>query len=157
LDAIPITRRGYEKLQEELTFLKTVERPKVVEAIAAARVLGDLSENAEYHSAKDRQGLIEARIIDIEGKISKASIIDVSKIVSNTIKFGATIELIDESTGVISKFQIVGSCEADIQNGLLPITSPLARALIGKAVGDVVEVRSPGGVRTYEISALKYV
>ena len=152
-----MTLRGYQKIQDEIRYLKNVERPQIVEAIATARALGDLSENAEYHAAKDRQGMVEARISDLEEKIGKAEVIDSSKIESDTIKFGATIKLSDEETGVDSSFQIVGSDEADIKNGFLPITAPLAKALIGKREGESVEVHTPGGTKYYEILKVSYV
>ncbi len=152
-----MTLRGYNKLQDELRHLKNIERPQIVEAISAARALGDLSENAEYHAAKDRQGMIETRISDLEDKLSKAVIIDVSKIKSDTIKFGATVEIIDEDTDITSKFQIVGSDEADVKNGLLPITSPIAKTLIGKKQGDAIEVNTPSGIKNYTILNINYI
>ena len=152
-----MTLRGYNKLQDELRHLKNIERPQIVEAISAARALGDLSENAEYHAAKDRQGMIETRISDLENKLSKAAIIDVSKIKSDTIKFGATVEIIDEDTDITSKFQIVGSDEADVKNGLLPITSPIAKTLIGKKQGDAIEVNTPSGIKNYTILNINYI
>lgn len=157
MDSIPMTLKGYKKLQDEVRHLKNVERPQIVESIASARALGDLSENAEYHAAKDRQGLIEARISDIEDKIGKATIIDVSKIKSDTIKFGATVEIVDDDTGTASKLQIVGSDEADIKGGFLPVTSPLAKALIGKKKNDNVEVLTPGGTKNYTILDIKFI
>jgi transcription elongation factor GreA len=155
-DLVPMTTAGYKKLQEELKQLKNVERPQVVEAIAFARALGDLSENAEYHAAKDRQGIVEARIVELEGKLSKAQVIDVSKIHSDTIKFGAIVEIVDDDTDIVSRYQIVGSDEADVKNGLLPITSPIAKKLIGKAKNDVVEVETPNGTKTYTVKKIQY-
>lgn len=152
-----MTLTGYNKLQAELRYLKNTERPQIVEAIAAARALGDLSENAEYQAAKDKQGMVESRITDLEDKLSKAAVIDASQIVSDTIKFGATVELVDDDTEAISKFQIVGSDEADVKNGLLPITSPVAKTLIGKKKGDSIEVRAPNGVKNYTIESIRYV
>lgn len=153
-----MTARGYSKLQDELAELKNVARPEVVAAIAAARLLGDFSENAEYHAAKEKQGMIEARISDLEDKIGRAEVIDLSKIVSDRIKFGATIEIVDEETNVVSKFQIVGSDEADVKNGLLPITSPLSVALIGKKIDDQIEIKTPRGeIQFYKILNIKYV
>ena len=152
-----MTLKGFNKIQEDIRQLKNVDRPQIVAAIATARDYGDLSENAEYHSAKDRQGLIESRLIDLEDKISRAEVIDVSKIKSDDVRFGATIFLIDHQTNLESKFQIVGSYEADIKNGLLPITSPLAKALISKKTGDSVEVSTPSGIKSYEISKIIYV
>ena len=157
MNNIPMTLRGYDKLQEELRVLKNIERPQIVEAIAAARALGDLSENAEYHAAKDKQGMIESRISDLEDKLSKATVIDVSKIVSDSIKFGATVELEDDDTSAVLKYQIVGSDEADVKNGLLPITSPIAKMLIGKKTGDCIEVLTPGGTKSYTIINLNYI
>ena len=152
-----MTLKGYNKLKEEIRYLKNVERPQIVEAIASARALGDLSENAEYHSAKERQGLVESRISDLEDKLSKAQVIDASNIKSDLIKFGATVEIVDNDSDVNSKFQIVGSDEADIKNGFLPITSPIARALIGKKVDDVVEVNTPNGLKSYTVLSVKYI
>lgn len=152
-----MTLKGYNKLKEEIRYLKNVERPQIVEAIASARALGDLSENAEYHSAKERQGLVESRISDLEDKLSKAQVIDASNIKSDLIKFGATVEIVDNDSDTNSKFQIVGSDEADIKNGFLPITSPIARALIGKKVDDVVEVNTPNGLKSYTVLSVKYI
>lgn len=151
-----MTLRGYNKLQDELRHLKGVERPQIVEAIAAARALGDLSENAEYHAAKDRQGMVESRISDIEDKLSKATVIDVSKIKSDTVKFGATVVLVDDNDGSLSTFQIVGSDEADVNKGLIPITSPIARGLIGKQKDDWIEIVSPGGAKGYTVVNVAY-
>lgn len=152
-----MTRNGYDKLQEELRYLKNIERPQIIEAIASARELGDLSENAEYHAAKERQALVESRISDLEEKIGLAQVIDISNIESDTIKFGATVEILDEDTGSISKFQIVGSDEADIKNGLLPITSPIAKTLIGKSKDDFVEVKTPNGQKGYTVISVDYI
>lgn len=157
MESIPMTLRGYNKLQEELRFLKQTERPQIIEAIAAARALGDLSENAEYHSAKDRQGMVESRISDLEDKLSKATVIDVATIKSDSIKFGATVKIVDDDTEVESSFQIVGSDEADIKGGLLPITSPIAKVLIGKKAGDSVEVSTPGGAKNYTVLQVRYI
>lgn len=148
---IPMTEKSYLHLQEELRHLKQIERPDVIRAIADAREHGDLSENAEYHAAKDRQGFIEGRIAELEAKISLADVIDVSKLSGVHIKFGATITLVDEDTAENHIYQIVGGDEADIRNGKLSITSPLARALIGKTMGDMVEVAAPGGSRAYTV------
>ncbi len=152
-----MTLSGYNKLKEEVRYLKNIERPQIVEAIANARALGDLSENAEYHSAKERQGLVESRIAELEDKLSKAQVIDVSNIKSDLIKFGATVELADNDSDTNSKFQIVGSDEADIKNGLLPITSPIAKALIGKKIDDVVEVNTPSGLKSYTVLSVSYI
>ncbi|MDR1609656.1 MAG: transcription elongation factor GreA [Holosporales bacterium] len=156
LDSFPMTLSGFQAVQEELRRLKFVERQNVVDAISAARALGDLSENAEYHAAKDRQGFIEARISELEDIVSKASVIDVSKIDASTVKFGATVVLMDVNTESTSTFQIVGSVEADIKGGLLPVTSPTARAVIGKEVGDVITVNAPGGMKSYRIAQISY-
>lgn len=155
MDKIPLTRTGFEKLEGELKHLKSVERPAIIKAIAEAREHGDLSENAEYHSAKEKQSFIEGRIKELEGVISLADVIDPSKL-SGSVKFGATVALVDEDTDEEKTYQIVGEYEADIENGRLNIKSPLARALIGKDVGDSVEVRTPGGDRGYEILGISY-
>lgn len=154
---IPMTQRGYERLQEELKHLKQVERHAVIKAIADAREHGDLSENAEYHAAKERQGFIEGRILELEDKISRAEIIDVTKLSGNQIKFGATITLIDEDTEENHTYQIVGGDEADIRQGLLSVTSPLARALIGKTVDDMVEVTTPNGSKAYSVIKVEFI
>lgn len=154
---IPITKRGAEKLKSELHRLKTVERPAVINAIAEARAQGDLSENADYDAAKDRQGFIEGRIQEIEGKLSVAQVIDPSAVDGGgKVVFGATVELEDESSGDLVKYQIVGEDEADLKQGLINISSPIARALIGKEQGDTAEVQAPGGVRRYEVVAVSY-
>ena len=155
MEKIPLTKEGFVKLDSELRHLKSNERPSVITAIAEAREHGDLSENAEYHAAREKQSFIEGRIKELEGIISLADIIDVSKL-SGPIKFGAIIELIDEETEVKSNYQIVGEPEADIENNLLNIKSPLARALIGKEEGDSVEVNTPGGTRGFEIVKIQY-
>ncbi|MEO1704302.1 MAG: transcription elongation factor GreA [Pseudomonadota bacterium] len=156
MDKIPLTRTGYEKLDAELKTLKSVERPAIIAAIAEARELGDLKENAEYHSAREKQGFIEGRIKEIEAVMSRADVMDPSKF-SGTIKFGATVEIVDEDTDEEKTYQIVGEPEADIENGKLNVKSPLARALIGKDEGDSVEVRTPGGTRSYEILSITYI
>ena len=156
MEKIPLTRAGFNKIDAELKHLKSVERPAIIQAIAEARALGDLSENAEYHSAKEKQSFIEGRIKELEGVLSLAEVIDPSKL-SGTIKFGATVELVDEDTDEEKKYQIVGEYEADLENGKLNIKSPLARALIGKDEGDSVEVRTPGGDRSYEILSVLFV
>ncbi|MCU0931993.1 MAG: transcription elongation factor GreA [Serpentinimonas sp.] len=154
---IPVTRRGAEKLKEELHRLKTIERPAVIAAIAEARAQGDLSENAEYDAAKDRQGFIEGRIAEIESKLSTAQIIDPSTLdAGGRVVFGATVELEEEASGDAVTYQIVGEDEADLKLGLVNISSPIARALIGKEEGDVAEVQAPGGVKRYEIVAVRY-
>ena len=152
-----MTGEGYAVLDEELKRLKTQERPSVIAAIAEARAHGDLSENAEYHAAKERQGWIEGRIAEIEDKIARAQIIDVSKLSGAQVKFGATISVVDEDTEEEARYQIVGEHEADVKLGKISLTSPLSRAVIGKEVGDVVEVNTPGGVKAYEILKVEWV
>ena len=151
MEKIPMTARGYEKLQVELRRLTSEERPRIIEAIAEARAHGDLSENAEYHAAKEAQGLNEARIAEFEDVLSRAEIIDISKLNGDTVKFGATASLLDEESEEKRTYQIVGEMEADVKKGMISITSPIARALIGKRVGEVVEVTTPSGPRSYEI------
>ena len=154
---IPITKRGAEKLKAELHDLKTVQRPWVINAIAEARAQGDLSENAEYDAAKDRQGFIEGRIRELEGKLSAAQIIDPAALdAGGKVVFGATVELEDEDSGDAVRYQIVGEDEADLKLGLINISSPIARALIGKEEGDTAEVQATGGVRRYEVIAVSY-
>ncbi|MDD9923689.1 MAG: transcription elongation factor GreA [Boseongicola sp.] len=155
MEKIPLTRAGHTALNDELKMLKSEERPAVIRAIAEAREHGDLSENAEYHAARERQSFIEGRIKEIEGILSLADVIDTSKL-SGTIKFGAVVQIVDEDTDEERTYQIVGEPEADIENGRLNIKSPLARALIGKDEGDSVEVRTPGGEKSYEILSIKY-
>ena len=155
---LPITKRGAEKLKAELQKLKTVERPWVINAIAEARAQGDLSENAEYEVAKDKQGFIEGRIQEIEGKLSVSQIIDPADLhADGRVVFGSTVQLEDEETGAKVTYQIVGEDEADIKLGLINIGSPIARALIGKEQGDSVEVQTPGGIKNYEVTAVKYL
>jgi len=156
MDKVPMTLDGFERLEEELKRLKTVERPEIIKAIATAREHGDLSENAEYHAAKERQSFNEGRISEIENKIANAEIIDVSKLSGKIVKFGAKIKLTDEDTDEDSSYQIVGEHEADINNGLLSINAPLARALIGKTVGDSVEVVTPKGSKGFEIIKVSF-
>lgn len=152
-----MTAEGYKALDEELKRLKTVERPAVIAAIAEARSHGDLSENAEYHAAKERQGWIEGQIAEIEDRMARAQVIDVSKLSGGQIKFGATVSVIDEDTDEEARYQIVGEHEADVKRGRVSITSPIARAIIGKEKGDVVEVNTPGGVKAYEITKVEWV
>jgi transcription elongation factor GreA len=155
---IPITKRGAELLKAELHKLKTVDRPWVINAIAEARAQGDLSENAEYEVAKDRQGFIEGRIQEVEGKLSACQVIAPAELdAEGRVVFGATVKLEDEDTGTAVTYQIVGEDEADIKLGLVNISSPIARALIGKLEGDTVEVKTPGGVKTYEVIAVSYI
>ncbi|MBI1493670.1 transcription elongation factor GreA [Halocynthiibacter styelae] len=155
MEKIPMTRGGFTALEQELKNLKTVERPSVIKAIAEAREHGDLSENAEYHSAREKQSFIEGRIKEIEAIISLAEVIDPTTL-SGAIKFGATIKIVDEDTDEEKTYQIVGEPEADIESGMLNIKSPLARGLIGKEEGDSVEVRTPGGLRSYEVLEIHY-
>ncbi len=155
---IPLTKRGAEKLKEELQRLKTVERHAVIQAIAEARAQGDLSENAEYDAAKDKQGFIEGRIQELEGKLAAAQVIDPAALdAGGRVVFGSTVDLEEESTGAQVTYQIVGDDEADLKQGLISISSPIARALIGKEAGDVAEVQAPGGIKHYEIVEVRYV
>lgn len=157
MNTIPITTRGAEKLRNELHKLKTVERPSVIAAIAEARAQGDLSENAEYDAAKDRQGFVEGRIQEIDGKLSAAQIIDPTSLdADGKVVFGATVELQDEDSGEKVTYQIVGEDEADLKLGLVNVSSPISRALIGKEEGDSIEVQAPAGARHYEIVAVRY-
>jgi transcription elongation factor GreA len=156
MEKVPMTGEGYRALDEELKRLKSVERPTVIAAIAEARSHGDLSENAEYHAAKERQGWIEGRIAEIEDKISRAQVIDVSKLSGTQVKFGATVTVVDEDTEKEDRYQIVGEHEADVKQGRISVTSPIARSLIGKETGDVVEVNTPGGVKAYEILKVEW-
>ena len=151
-----MTERGYGMLQEEMKRLKTVERPAVINALEEARSHGDLSENAEYHAAKERQAFIEGRLMDLEDKVSRAQIIDPRSLSGTIVRFGATVTLADEDTDEESTYQIVGEDEGDISNGRLSLTSPLARAMIGKETGDSIEVTAPGGSKAYEIMKVKY-
>ena len=152
-----MTGEGYQSLDDELKRLKSIERPAVIAAISEARAHGDLSENAEYHAAKDRQGWIEGRIAEIEDKMARAQVIDVSKLSGAQVKFGATVSVVDEDTDEEARYQIVGEHEADVKAGRLSVTSPLARGMIGKEVGDVVEINTPGGVKAYEILKLEWI
>ncbi len=155
---IPITTRGAEKLKEELHRLKTVERHSVIQAISEARAQGDLSENAEYEAAKDKQGFIEGRILEIEGKLAAAQIIDPTTLnAGGRVVFGATVDLEDEATGNAVTYQIVGDDEANLKEGKISIGSPIARALIGKEAGAVADVHAPGGVKSYEIVDVRYI
>lgn len=156
MDKIPMTPEGLVQLEEELKQLKTADRPAVIKAIAAAREHGDLSENAEYHAAREKQSFIEGRIAELEDIISRADPIDASKLDGPMIRFGAYVMLADEDTDEEVEYRIVGSHEADIKNGRLPVTSPLAKALIGKHIGDSVEVHTPGGGKSYEVVDVRY-
>src|SRR5215207_2296538 len=151
MDKVPLTIKGYAALEEELRHRQQVERPRIIQAISEARALGDLSENAEYHAAKESQSLNEGRILELESMISRAEIIDVSKLSGTRIKFGATVKLVDGDTEEEKTYQIVGEPEADVRSGRVSVTSPIARALIGKTVGDTVEVTTPGGGKSYEV------
>jgi transcription elongation factor GreA len=155
MEKVPMTRKGHQALDKELAQLKSEERPAVIRAIAEAREHGDLSENAEYHAAREKQGFIEGRIKELEGLLSRAEVIDTSKL-SGSIKFGAIIAIVDEDTDEEKTYQIVGEPEADIERGLLNIRSPLARALIGKDEGDSVDVVTPGGQKSYEILSVRF-
>jgi len=156
MERVPMTEGGYNRLREELKNLKSVERPAIIQAIAEARTHGDLSENAEYHAARERQSFVEGRIGELEDKISRAEVIDVSKLDGKMVKFGATVTIADDETDEESTYQIVGELEADVSAGLLSVTSPLARAIIGKTVGDQVEVATPRGTKDYEIVKVKF-
>ncbi len=156
MEKVPMTIEGFQRLESELHRLKSVERPRIIQAIAEARAHGDLSENAEYHSAKEAQGLNEARVSDLEDKLSRAEVIDISKMSGDTVKFGATVTVIDEDTDEKSKYKIVGEMEADVRQGKVSISSPIARALIGKSKGDTAEVTTPKGARSYEIVKIEW-
>jgi transcription elongation factor GreA len=152
-----MTAAGYKSLEDEVNHLKNVERHEIIKAIAEARAHGDLSENAEYHAAKERQGFIEGRVLELEDMIGRAEVIDVSKLSGTTVKFGATVTMEDEDTGEKKKYQIVGDVESDAKHGRISLSSPIARALIGKGKGDTVEVAAPGGARSYEILKVEYL
>lgn len=156
MERLPITASGYEELKNELRVLKSEARPNIIQAIAEAREFGDLSENAEYHAARERQSLIEGRITNLEDKISRAEVIDVSKMSGSTVKFGATVKIFDDETEEESIYQLVGETEANIDQKKISYTSPIARALIGKSQGDVVEFVAPSGTKTYEILSVEY-
>ena len=157
VDKVPMTAEGYKAMEDQIRHLKTVERPRIIKAIAEARSHGDLSENAEYHAAKEQQGLTEARVADLEDKLSRADVIDITKLSGDRVVFGATVELVDEDTEEEVRYRIVGEFEADVRSGLVSINSPVARALIGKNVGDSVEVNTPSGGRCYEILKIEFV
>jgi transcription elongation factor GreA len=156
MDKHPMTPEGHDRLRDELRRLKQDERPRVIQEIAAAREHGDISENAEYCAAKDRQGLLEARIKEIEAKLSRADVIDPSRVSTDRIQFGARVTVVDEDTEKETTYQIVGADEGDVQSGRLSFSSPLARALIGKTVGQTVEISTPAGTRSYEIMKVRY-
>lgn len=155
-ERVPMTIEGYQKLEAELQRLKSVERPRIIQAIAEARAHGDLSENAEYHSAKEAQGMNEAKVADLEDKLSRAEVIDPAKLSGSNVKFGATVSLIDEDTDEKVTYKIVGDLEANVREGKISISSPIARALIGKAKGDTAEVTTPKGPRSYEIVKVEW-
>lgn len=156
MERVPMTQDGYKKLEAELHRLKSEERPRIIQAIAEARSHGDLSENAEYHAAKEAQGLNEAKVAELEDKISRADIIDPASMSGSTIKFGATVTLVDEDTDEKVKYQIVGDLEANVREGRISISSPIARALIGKSKGDSAEVTTPKGARSYEVLKVEW-
>jgi transcription elongation factor GreA len=156
MDKVPLTIKGFAALEEELKHRQQVERPRIIQAIAEARALGDLSENAEYHAAKEAQSLNEGRILELESLISRAEIIDITKLSGDRIKFGATVKLVDEDTEEEKTYQIVGEPEADVHSGRVSVSSPIARALMGKTIGDTVEVVTPGGGKSYEVVGVQF-
>ena len=156
MDKVPMTAEGHSAMMDEVKHLKTVERPRIIKAIEEARSHGDLSENAEYHAAKEQQGWTEARVAELEDKLSRAEIIDISKLSGDTVKFGAKVTLIDEETDEKTAYQIVGEFEADVKKGKISVSSPIARAIIGKKKGDSVEVNTPGGGKSYEIAKVSW-
>jgi transcription elongation factor GreA len=156
MDKVPMTEAGHAAMLEEIKHLKTVERPRIIKLIEEARSHGDLSENAEYHAAKEQQGWTEARVAELEDKISRAEIIDVTKLSGDTVKFGAKVTLVDEDTEQKAAYQIVGEFEADVKKGKISVSSPIARAIIGKKKGDSVEVSTPGGGKSYEILQVRW-
>jgi transcription elongation factor GreA len=157
MQKIPMTAEGQRALDEELKHLKTVERPAVIAAISEAREHGDLSENAEYHAAKERQSWIEGRVAELEDKLARAQVIDVSRMSGEQVKFGATVTVVDEDTEAEATYKIVGDDEADVKSGKISLSSPIARSMINKEVGDVVEVTAPGGIKTYEIMKVEWL
>jgi len=157
MEKIPMTAAGFKALEEELNRLKNVDRHEIIKAIAEARAHGDLSENAEYHAAKERQSFIEGRVMELEDQIGRSEVIDISKLSGSSVKFGATVTLVDEDTDEKRKYQIVGDVESDAKHGRISLSSPIARALIGKSKGDTVEVAAPGGARSYEILKVEFV
>ncbi len=156
MDKVPMTPAGHETLMQEIKRLKSVERPRIIEAISEARKHGDLSENAEYHAAKEQQSLNEARVTELEDKLSRAEVIDIAKLSGDTVTFGAKVKLVDEDTDEEVTYQIVGELEANASEGLISVTSPIARALMGKGAGDSVEVVTPGGGKSYEVLKVSY-
>ena len=157
MDKVPMTAGGFKQLEEELKRRQSEDRPSIVQAISEARAHGDLSENAEYHAAKEQQSLNEGRISELEGLVALAEIIDIASLTGDTVKFGATVGLIDEDTDEVKTYQIVGDQEADVKEGRISISSPIARAMIGKSEGDSIEVSAPGGSKAYEILSVKFV
>jgi transcription elongation factor GreA len=157
MEKIPMTASGFKALEEELERLKNQDRHEIIKAISEARAHGDLSENAEYHAAKEKQSFIEGRVMELEDQIGRAEVIDISKLTGTSIKFGATVTLVDEDTTEKRKYQIVGDVESDAKKGRISLSSPIARALIGKSKGDTVEVAAPGGARSYEILKVEFV
>jgi transcription elongation factor GreA len=157
IEKVPMTAEGHSAMMHEIKHLKSVERPRIIQAIEEARSHGDLSENAEYHAAKEQQAWTEARVAELEDKISRAEVIDISRLSGETVKFGARVTLIDEETDEKSSYQIVGEFEADVKKGKISITSPIARAIIGKRQGDSVEVSTPGGGKSYEIAKVTWL
>ncbi len=157
MDKVPMTAEGHAAMMDEVKHLKTVERPRIIKAIEEARSHGDLSENAEYHAAKEQQGWTEARVAELEDKLSRAEIIDISRLSGDTVKFGAKVTLIDEETDEETSYQIVGEFEADVKKGKISVSSPIARAIIGKRMGDSVEVSTPGGGKSYEIAKVAWL
>jgi transcription elongation factor GreA len=157
MEKIPMTAQGFTMLEAELKQRKSQERPRIIEAISEARAHGDLSENAEYHAAKEEQSHNEGRIVELEDKLSRADVVDLSRMTGDTVKFGATVRIVDEDTEEEKSYQIVGDMEADFKLGRVSLSSPLARALIGKSVGDSIEVNAPGGARGYEILEIKFI
>lgn len=156
MEKVPMTSLGHQAMLDEIKHLKSVERPRIIKAITDARSHGDLAENAEYHAAKEQQGWVEARVAELEDKVSRAEVIDVTRLSGDTVKFGARVTLVDEDTEDESAYQIVGEFEADVKKGKISITSPIARAIIGKKKGDSVEVMTPGGGKSYEILRIRY-
>lgn len=157
IDKIPITPKGYEKLNIELLHLKTIERPSVINAIAEARAHGDLSENAEYSAAREKQSFVEAKITDLESRLARAEVIDFANFTNDTVKFGATVVLLNDENDKEVQYQVVGEYEADIKSNLISISSPLAKALLGKEIGEQIEVQAPNGFKYYELISIKYV
>lgn len=156
MDKVPLTIKGFAALEEELRHRQQVERPRIIQAIAEARALGDLSENAEYHAAKEAQSLNEGRVLELESLIARAEVIDITKLSGERIKFGATVKLVDEDTEEEKTYQIVGEPEADVRSGRVSVSSPIARALMGKTIGDTVEVSTPGGGKSYEVVGVRF-